>query len=58
MGDSIISKRVDEIKVKNQPQENQGKVLLSERQLNAKQKQMPAAEEAGIQSKLKGLKEY
>ncbi len=58
ISDSMISKRVDEIKVKNQPQENQGKVLLSEKQINVKQKPASSAGEANIQSKLKGLKEY
>ncbi|MFZ2938294.1 MAG: hypothetical protein WA066_06300, partial [Candidatus Omnitrophota bacterium] len=58
ISDSMISKRVDEIKVKDQPQENQGKVLLSEKQINVKQKPAPSAGEANIQSKLKGLKEY
>lgn len=58
ISDSIISKRVDEIKVKDQPQEDQGKVLLSEKEINLKQKQAPAAKQADIQNKLKGLKEY
>jgi len=59
MGESVISKRVEEIKVKKQPQEEA--VLLEEEQLKAQESPAPAAkakESSEIQSKMKGIKEY
>ena len=57
--ESIISRRVGEIKVKNQPQEEAA--LLVEEQLEAKGLSVPAAKEkttSEIQGKMKGIKEY
>lgn len=59
LSESIISRRVEEIKVKKQPQEEMA--LLEEEQLKAKESPVPAAIEkapSDIQGKMKGIKAY